>query len=143
MPEIVVNAGNNPSSNNLHCIDTYGNSDTCWMKCKPLTSPVTLIETITDSNFDSFNCTLNVEATNGSILYALRIPQDNFLIYFTNWTTNEYHFSCSNNTTLPNSGILCRRDFVQCLSTTVTDRYVPPSKYSCLFHLFTFYLLFV
>ena len=133
---VVGNAGNNPSLNNLQCVDTYGNSSTCTMKCKSLTTPVTLIETIAESNFDSFNCTLNLQATNGSISYALRIPQDNFLIYFTNWTTSEYQFSCSNNVTLPTSSMLCRRDFVRCLSTTVTNRYVPPSAYSWLFHLF-------
>ena len=138
IPEVVGNAGNNPSLNNVQCVDTYGNSSTCTMRCKSLTSPVTLIETITESDFDSFNCTLNLHAANGSISYVLRIPQDNFLIYFTNWTTNEYQLSCSSNMALPNSSMLCRRDFVQCLSTTVTDRYVPPSDYSCLSHLFRF-----
>ncbi|CAF4081123.1 unnamed protein product, partial [Adineta steineri] len=42
-----------------------------------------------------------------------------------NWTTSDYDFACEGNQALPNVSMLCRHDFIQCLSTEVTNRYVP------------------
>ncbi|CAF4221240.1 unnamed protein product, partial [Adineta steineri] len=45
-----------------------------------------------------------------------------------NWTTSDYDFACEGNQALPNVSMLCRHDFIQCLSTEVTNRYVPPEN---------------
>ncbi|CAF1474163.1 unnamed protein product [Adineta steineri] len=124
VPEFTNNTQNS-NVTNLQCIDSYGNSRTCNMTCKLWTNPLTSIETITNDDFDWFNCTLIIRSMNASISYVVQIPSDNYLVYFSNWTTSDYNFLCEGNRALPNVSMVCRHDFMQCLSTEVTNRYVP------------------
>ncbi|CAF1340309.1 unnamed protein product [Adineta steineri] len=128
LPELMNNTQNS-NVTHLQCIDSYGNSRACNMTCKLWTNPLTSIETITTNNFDLFNCTLIIRTINASMSYVIQIPSDNYLVYFSNWTTSDYDFACEGNQALPNVSILCRHDFIQCLSTEVTNRYVPPGNY--------------
>ncbi|CAF1074832.1 unnamed protein product [Adineta steineri] len=127
LPELMNNTQNS-NVTHLQCIDSYGNSRACNMTCKLWTNPLTSIETITTNNFDLFNCTLIIRTMNESMSYIIQIPSDNYLVYFSNWTTSDYDFACEGNQALPNVSMLCRHDFIQCLSTEVTNRYVPPEN---------------
>jgi hypothetical protein len=128
LPELTNNTGNS-NVTSLQCIDTYGNSRMCNMTCK-LWNPVTSITTITAEDFDLFNCTLILQTMNASMSYFVQIPQDNYLLYFKNWTTSDYNFLCAGDAAPPDVSMLCRHDFIQCLSTTVTNRYVPIGNYA-------------
>ncbi len=129
VPQPTSNDGNS-NVTDLQCIDPMGNSGVCNMTCKTWTDPVISITNITDQDFDQFNCTLLLQTTNTSMSYALQIPQDNYMVYFTDWTANDYNFSCSGNTPQPNSSMLCRHNVVQCLSPTTTYRCVSPGMHS-------------
>ncbi|CAF0821908.1 unnamed protein product [Adineta steineri] len=124
VPELTNNTQNS-NVTNLQCIDSYGNSRACNMTCKLWTNPLTSIETITNDDFDWFNCTLIIRTMNASMSYVVQIPSDNYLLYFSNWTTSDYDFACKGNQVASNVSMLCRHDFMQCLSTQVTNRYVP------------------
>ncbi|UJR29646.1 hypothetical protein I4U23_017194 [Adineta vaga] len=124
--KVVPELTENTNGTNVLCIDTYGNSLTCNMTCKLLTNPVILTETIAADDFNAFNCTLVIDRTNSSVAYAIRIPQDNYLVYFTNWTTSDFNFACKSMQVPSNISMLCRHDFTQYLTTTITtDRYIP------------------
>ncbi|CAF0981680.1 unnamed protein product [Adineta ricciae] len=127
VPKLMSNAHYNTSGTNVLCIDTYGNSYACNMTCKLFTNPVTAIETVSNIDFTIFNCTLVIDTMNLSVTYAITIPQDNYLLYFTNWTTSDYNLSCKGIQASQNASMLCRHDFIQCLSTAVTNRYIPPN----------------
>jgi hypothetical protein len=136
-PEPMMNGTSNSISNNLVCNDTYINVTRCTMKCKALPDnlSVTSIETMSTSNFNQSNCTLNLNMKNNSVSYILQIPTDSYLIYFTNWTTSDFNVSCSNNTEVISSQMLCRYEVdeypfqsFQCPSQNITSRYISPGK---------------
>lgn len=133
IPKLTIS---NESSNitNLQCVDPLGNSDVCNMTCEAWTDPIISLTNITDNNFDSFNCTLTLQTTNVSMLYVLQIPQDNYLVYFTNWTTDNYNFSCSGAILPSNSSMVCRRAMAECLPSTTTYRCVSSGMYSPIYH---------
>ncbi len=85
---------------NLTCDDVYSNASACTMKCKALPDnlTVTTLATMTSEDFNQSTCILDLNMGNSSIQYILQIPSDNYLIYFANWTTNQYNFSCVNST---------------------------------------------
>ncbi|CAF3990347.1 unnamed protein product [Adineta steineri] len=119
LPELMNNTQNS-NVTHLQCIDSYGYSRACNMTCKLWTDPLISIVTIATDDFNSFNCTLVVRTMNTSMSYVIRIPSDNYLLYFSNWTTSDFDFSCEGNQVAPNVSMLCRHDFIQCLSTEVT-----------------------
>ncbi|CAF1486469.1 unnamed protein product [Adineta steineri] len=110
----------NSNVTHLQCIDSYGYSGACNMICKLWTDPLTSIVTIATDDFNSFNCTLVVRTMNTSMSYVIRIPSDNYLLYFSNWTTSDFDFSCEDNQASSNASMLCRYDFTQYLSSKVT-----------------------
>ena len=129
-PQLTKNMSSNSSSGtNVFCIDAYGHSRTCDMICKVLPYTVTTTEMIASNDFSAFSCTLVVDTPNSSMGYVITIPQDNYLLHFTNWTTTDYNFTCRGTQTPPTAAMLCRNEFSQCLSSTITDRYIPPSEY--------------
>ncbi|CAF1444201.1 unnamed protein product [Adineta steineri] len=128
VPELTDN-GRNSSVTNLKCIDPMGKSGLCNMACKTWEYPVISITNITSNNFNFYNCTLNLQTTNASMSYTLQIPQNNYIVYFTNWATSDYNFSCLGTTIPPNSSMLCRHDVAQCLSPATTYRCVSPSTH--------------
>jgi hypothetical protein len=124
-------------TNRLICNDTYRNVTACTMKCKALPNNLT-VTTLAQMNSEDFNqstCILDLNMENSSIQYIFQIPIDNYLIYFTNWTTNQYNFSCINNTGVNTSNMLCRYEvdaqpfeLLQCPSNSITSRYIPPGQ---------------
>ncbi|CAF4178485.1 unnamed protein product, partial [Adineta steineri] len=128
VPELTDNGGNS-NVTDLKCIDPMGNSGVCNMACKMWTHPVISLTTITNNNFDLYNCTLSLQTTNASMSYTLQIPQNNYIVYFTNWTTDDYNFSCLGTTPPPNSSMLCRHDVAQCLPPATAYRCVSPGTY--------------
>src|SRR5205085_3364113 len=107
----------------------------CTMRCKALPDnlTVTSLKTMSSEDFNQSNCTLDLNTGNNSFQYIFQIPIDNYLIYFTNWTTNQYNFSCVNSTGIITSDMLCRYEvdeqpfeFLQCPSENITSRYIPP-----------------
>jgi hypothetical protein len=131
-PQPMVNVNNNMGANQLFCHDSYRNITACTMKCKrlPTNRNVTSIDTIDTHNFTEFKCTLDMDTT-----HILRIPVDNYLIYFTDWTSDLYNLSCLNATGMATSQMLCRYEVDefpfwkrQCLSTNMTSRYIPPGE---------------
>jgi hypothetical protein len=132
IPEIKINM-----PNKLICNDTYRNLTACTMKCKGLHDNVTVtsLQTMTAKDFDVSNCTLNLNMENNSVQYILQIPVDNYLIYFTNWKTNDYNFSCVNSMGIVTSGMLCRYEVEEhpfkspsCPSKKITSRYSRPGQ---------------
>ena len=124
-------------ANDLMCHDTYRNITTCTMKCKALQtdSTVTLLDTISAKDFNQSNCILNLNTDNSSFQYILEIPIDNYLIFFTNWTTDLYNFSCENSTEVTKLNMICRYEVgdmsvnsPQCPSNNTTSRYIRPSQ---------------
>jgi len=86
------------------------------MKCKALEDnlTVTSIATMNGQDFNQSNCILDLNMQNNSFQYILQIPIDNYLIYFTNWTINDYNLSCVNSTALMTSNMLCRYEVINC-----------------------------
>jgi hypothetical protein len=121
----------------LMCADVYNNASACTMKCKALPDnlTVTTLAMMNGQDFNQATCTLDLNMQNNSLQYIIQIPTDNYLMYFANWTTNQYNFSCINSTGLMTSNMLCRYDVdgspiqpLQCVSNNITNRYIPPGQ---------------
>jgi len=132
-----MNVTNNFISDKLTCNDTYRNISVCTMKCKALSGNenVMSLATMTAEDFNQSSCTLDLNIENSSFQYILQIPVDNYLIYFTNWTVNDFNFSCVNSTALMTSQMLCRYEVdeqpfysPQCPSNNITSRYIRPGQ---------------
>lgn len=130
IPEPLMNSATNFASSKLICKNTHRNSIMCSMKCKSLSKTLDVSSIITMKAQD-FNMVVY-----NSLPYILQISVDNYLIYFSDWTADEYNFSCKNNMGIISTHMLCRYEvddypFIQsqCSSENITNRYIQPGQF--------------